>query len=80
MNATTLELDTLLRRFVEGDDTSLTAANRLELLLSELFPMMRWSTSASAISRNTGPAEASFSSTQRKCEPASAASAVIWRC
>ncbi|BBD37119.1 hypothetical protein Amn_19990 [Aminobacter sp. Y103A] len=38
MNEATLELDTLLRRFVDGDDTSLAAANRLELLLSDLFP------------------------------------------
>ena len=38
MNEATLELDTLLRHFVDGDGTSLVAANRLELLLSDLFP------------------------------------------
>lgn len=34
----TIELDSLLSRFVDGDDTSLTAANRLEVLLSEMYP------------------------------------------
>lgn len=38
MDETTLELATLLNRFVDGDDTSLAAANRLEVLLSGLFP------------------------------------------
>jgi hypothetical protein len=36
MGATTFELDTLLNRFVDGDDT--VAANRLGVLLSDLFP------------------------------------------
>lgn len=36
MDATTFELDTLLNRFVDGDDT--VAANRLGVLLSDLFP------------------------------------------
>jgi hypothetical protein len=34
---TFLELNTLLNRFVDGDDTSLSAANRLEVLLSEMY-------------------------------------------
>lgn len=38
MDETALELETLPHRFVDGDDTSLAAANRLEVLLSDLFP------------------------------------------
>lgn len=38
MDETILELETLINRFVDGDDTSLAAANRLEVLLSDLFP------------------------------------------
>ena len=37
-DAATIELETLLNRFVEGDDTSLAAANRLEVLLSDMYP------------------------------------------
>ncbi|AMS43378.1 hypothetical protein [Aminobacter aminovorans] len=33
-----LELEALLGRFVNGDDTRLATANRLEVLLSDLFP------------------------------------------
>ncbi|WP_115732809.1 hypothetical protein [Aminobacter aminovorans] len=76
MDATTFELDTLLNRFVDGDDT--VAANRIEVLLSDLFPGDE--TSALAISRNTGRAEANVSSMQKKCAPASAACAAISRC
>ncbi|HTN14092.1 MAG TPA: hypothetical protein VL094_04740 [Sphingomonadaceae bacterium] len=37
-DAATLELETLLDRFAEGIDTSLAAANRLEVLLSDMYP------------------------------------------
>lgn len=37
-NENALELTWLLDRFVDGDDTSLDAANRLEALLSEMYP------------------------------------------
>lgn len=37
-NAPTTELRSLLDRFVGGEDASLEAANRLEILLEEAFP------------------------------------------